>query len=134
VLRTSTRSIDFAGRVRGFGFSSEERLKRSSDVRFVCKNGGYAAVSGAKLFFLPNKRENNRIAFTFPRKFGNAVERNRARRLSRESFRLLKGKLKQGYDFALLVFPSKTDTGLCGRMEQLERLFVKARLFREALN
>ena len=56
-----------------------------------------------KLFFLANELPYNRIAFTFIRKYGNAVERNRARRLSREAYRLMKGDLKTGYDLVLLI-------------------------------
>jgi ribonuclease P protein component len=69
----------------------------------------------------------NRIAFTFARKYGNAVQRNRSRRLSREVYRLLKARLCTGYDLVLLVYPGK-DT-FNDRMEQLETLFQKAGLF-----
>ncbi|MBQ9701150.1 MAG: ribonuclease P protein component, partial [Lachnospiraceae bacterium] len=60
---------------------------------------------GAKLFVLPNDLERNRIAFTLPRNYGNAVERNRCKRLSREAYRELKAQLKLGYDMIFLVYP-----------------------------
>ena len=69
----------------------------------------------------------NRIAFTFARKFGNAVERNRSRRLSREVYRLLRNKIRKGYDLVLLVYPGR-DT-LSVRMEQMRELFTHAGLF-----
>jgi ribonuclease P protein component len=78
------------------------------------------------LFFRGNGLAHNRIAFTFARKYGNAVERNRARRLGREAYRYMRNRLKGGFDLVLLVYPGK-DT-LTGRQEQLKVLFSKAGL------
>jgi ribonuclease P protein component len=74
---------------------------------------------------------HNRICFTFQRgkSFGKAVARNRARRLGREAFRLLNGRLCGGNDFILLVYP-ETDMNLSGRLGQLESLFNKAGLLK----
>jgi ribonuclease P protein component len=97
------------------------------------------------LFYLENGLPHNRIVFTFARKFGNAVERNRARRLGREAYRLMKGGFKAGYDLALLVYPAKAGTAkqaakpdeakpiktrekLADRQNQLTILFKKAGL------
>jgi ribonuclease P protein component len=78
------------------------------------------------LFFLKNGLAHTRIAFTFARKYGNAVERNRARRVGREAYRYMRKGLKPGFDLVLLVYPGK-DT-LAGRMEQLKALFSRAGL------
>jgi ribonuclease P protein component len=92
------------------------------------------------LFVLKNELPYNRISFTLARKYGNAPERNRARRLGREAYRHLRSRLKTGYDLVLLVYP-----GLAGktaareragngrgsleiRLAQLESLFDKAGL------
>jgi len=84
----------------------------------------------------------NRICFSFfkaPRGSSasdglkcNAVSRNRARRLGREAFRLMKNRLKGGFDLILMVSPIPAD-GNCrlqGRQEQLESLFKKAGLLK----
>jgi ribonuclease P protein component len=86
---------------------------------------------------LKNGLEYNRICFALPRKFGNAVERNRARRLSREAYRHLRPRLRGGYDVVLLVFPEKgpeyarRGVNFAGRMEQARYLFAKSGLLRE---
>jgi ribonuclease P protein component len=75
----------------------------------------------------------NRICFSLVKGYGNAVSRNRARRLGREAYRLIKNRLLCGYDLILLVYP---DTGkilpkmpvLSDRTWQLESLFSKAGL------
>jgi len=86
---------------------------------------------------LENTLPYNRICFTFPGRskdkpgFENAVARNRARRLGREAYRLIKChlKAKAGYDFILLVYP-ESGMALSGRMEQLQSLFIKAGLLK----
>jgi ribonuclease P protein component len=60
------------------------------------------------LFFLENGLPHNRVVFTFARNYGNAVERNRAKRLGREAYRLLSSRLQGGFDLVLLIYPSGT--------------------------
>jgi ribonuclease P protein component len=75
---------------------------------------------------LENGLSHNRIAFTFGRKFGNAVERNRARRVGREAYRHIRHSISPGYDLVLLVYPG-SDV-FVKRFEQLRILFSKAGL------
>ena len=80
---------------------------------------------------LRNGLAYNRIAFTFSRKFGNAVERNYSRRLSREVYRLLRNELLKGYDLVLLIYPGRDD--FSARRDQMRELFSKAGLFNFSL-
>jgi ribonuclease P protein component len=130
-------------------FPRREHLKRREDIQAVFKQGASTSCFGARLFFLHKKEAGKRIAFTFARKFGNSVERNRARRLGREAYRHLRTGIKNGYDFVLLVYPVKNnfqsnglpdsgngdnslfpkDSGLSLRMRQMKVLLSKAGLF-----
>ncbi|MDR1363244.1 MAG: ribonuclease P protein component [Spirochaetaceae bacterium] len=92
-----------------YPFPRQERLKRREDIQAVFKRGASASCFGARLFFLHREGLGRRIAFTFARKFGNAVERNRARRLGKEAYRHLRSGIKSGYDFVLLVYPVKNN-------------------------
>jgi ribonuclease P protein component len=86
---------------------------------------------------LKNGLVENRICFALPRKFGNAAERNRARRLSREAYRHLRPRLAGGYDMVLLVYSGGNREAapvaetLFTRMKQLKNLFTRAALLRE---
>jgi ribonuclease P protein component len=109
-----------------FRFPRVERLKKREEIREVFNRGWIVSCSGAKLFVRKNEISRNRIAFTFSRKFGNAVNRNRARRVGREAYRYIRQGLKIGYDLVLLVYPGKDTFAV--RMEQLNSLFFKAGL------
>ncbi|MDR3174258.1 MAG: ribonuclease P protein component [Treponema sp.] len=109
-----------------FRFKREERLKKRDEIRAVFNRGKVVTCAGAKLFVLQNGFSFNRIAFTFARKFGNAVERNRARRVGREAYRHARNRLQRGFDLVLLVYPGKDS--FSARMKQVRVLFSKAGL------
>ena len=101
-------------------------MKRRNDIREVFGKGKRIGCKGAKLFVLQNSLPRNRICFTFPRGFGTAVQRNRAKRLGREAYRSLKPCLHNGYDLILLLYPQ--ELSLSGCIRQLQYLFAKAGL------
>jgi len=113
-------------------FRREEHLKKRKEIREVFGKGKQYNCLGAKLFVLKNDLPNNRICFTFSRGkgFKSAVSRNRARRLGREAFRLMKNRLEYGYDFILLVYPESHKAALSDRAMQLDSLFLKAGLLK----
>lgn len=114
------------GGARRFCLGRKDRLKARDDIKEAFARGRKAGCSGAKLFFRENGLAVNRVAFTFARKYGNAVRRNRSRRLSREAYRLTKADLKKGYDLVLLVYPGADSFE--ARTRQLAVLFEKAGL------
>jgi len=81
---------------------------------------------------MPNNLPYNRICFTFAagKKFGGAVARNRAKRLGREAYRLVKERILSGYDLILLLYPESGQMTLSDRMEQLQSLYKKAGFFK----
>ena len=76
--------------------------------------------------FRTNNLDYSRFMVTLVRKYGNAVERNRARRLAKEVFRLNKHRLKPGFDIVIIFFPDKDE--FINREYQMFKLFNKARL------
>ncbi|MDR0599644.1 MAG: ribonuclease P protein component [Treponema sp.] len=124
-------------------FRRREHLKKKVEIAGVFKKGRAVSCSGAKLFFLNNELPHNRVVITFARKYGNAVERNRARRLNREAYRLMRENLKTGYDLVILIYPRlfpkengkvEAKPGFAGKVSfsdsnaRLRNLFTKAGL------
>jgi ribonuclease P protein component len=87
-----------------FRFGRHERLKKRAEIIRVFRKGRQLSCPGLKFYFLNNGLPYNRIVVTFVKKYGNAVERNRARRVSREAYRLMRPLLKTGYDLAVLFY------------------------------
>jgi len=114
---------------RKFRFMRNERLKGRNNIQVVFKQGKSFGCHGAKLLVRKNDLTYNRICFTFPRGFGNAVKRNRSKRLSREAYRLLKQQLQYGNDLILIIYP-EIQASLTTRSGQLEFLFSKAGLLK----
>lgn len=107
--------------------TKRDRLKRSADIGRVFSSSTRVSCPGAKLVYRENEIGRNRFTVTLIRKYGNAVERNRAKRVAREAYRLLRRNLRDGFDMVLLLYPSE-DT-YANRSLQLNELMQKARLF-----
>ena len=107
--------------------TKEERLCGAARIRIMFKMGHRYSCDGAKLFVLPNKLPYNRFVCTFKRHYGSAVQRNKARRLSKEVYRQMKSQLVVGRDILLLVFPGGDTFAM--RVKQLNCLFEKADMF-----
>ena len=109
-------------------FTRQERVKRSEDIKNLFKKGSKIGIKGAKLFYSPNNFETNRVVFALPRGYGNAVERNYSKRLSREAYRLFKTHLNTSYDLLFLIYPG--NDSFLTRCVQIRTLCKKAGLTR----
>ncbi|MGP1437642.1 MAG: ribonuclease P protein component [Treponema sp.] len=89
-----------------FSLSKTERLSAKPYIKKVFKCGRKVSYMGATLFVLPSDLSYSRFLCTFRRGVGNAVLRNRVRRISKEIYRLNKHVLKNGFDMILLVSSS----------------------------
>jgi len=96
-----------------FTFRKEERLRKSRDFKKVFDHGKSLGGSTVAFYFLPNDLGFPRAGFIASKKVSKrAVDRNRAKRLMREVFRLNKHRLKP-YD---LVFIARK--GILGKKYQ----------------
>ena len=55
------------------------------------------------IYVIKNREKNVRIGITASKKIGNAVQRNRARRVIRESVRKIYPDLSNGFDFVFVA-------------------------------
>ena len=117
--------------MKSAGFTREEHIKKPSDFKNLFKNGKRASTAGAKLFYLPNGLDFNRIGFPLPRGFGNAVQRNQAKRFSRETYRNLKAHLNTGYDILFFFYSPSEKDSFSTRCVQFRTLCEKAGLVKK---
>ncbi len=85
-----------------FGFAKHERLRTSAEFRRVFDEKCSQANGWLVVYVAPNDLPFTRLGLSVSRKFGNAVRRNRFKRLCREAFRHAKTGLPSGLDLILL--------------------------------
>ena len=78
-------------------------LRKNKDFSNIYKKGKSVGDRFVVLFYRPNGLDYNRTGFLASKKVGNSVERNRARRLMKESYRKLSYGLPIGYDFIIIA-------------------------------
>jgi ribonuclease P protein component len=83
-------------------FPKEERLRKRRDFDKVFKEGKAFRGTIFNAYILKNDLGHPRIGIVVGRKFGGAVQRNRIKRLLRETYRLNKGLVGEGIDMVLL--------------------------------
>jgi len=71
-----------------FRFPRTDRLTARRQFTTVYEHGRRARAGAVTVFGLPNRLGRCRVGFTVTRKLGNAVARNRVKRLLREIYRL----------------------------------------------
>ncbi len=86
-----------------FSFSKHERLLKRKD--FVNLNRKGKRYYSQHFIVIARKNEFGitRLGITVTKKTGNAVVRNRIKRLVREFFRLNKASVSQGYDIVIIA-------------------------------
>lgn len=76
------------------GFPKSDRIRHTSDFEKVKKQGVRVRVKGITIVWLA--AEDKRLGLAVPRRAGNAVQRNRIKRVIREHFRLNRELFPQG--------------------------------------
>src|SRR5260370_28577168 len=90
-----------------FGFRKAEHLRSGADFRRVYDARRSQADGRLIIYACTSDLPYTRVGFSVSRKVGNAVHRNRLRRLYREAFRLTKHELPKGLD--LVLIPRRPD-------------------------
>lgn len=116
-----------------FGFPKSRRLRKSVEFERVYHGNVYAADDTLVMQGIPAGTDPIRIGISVSKKVGNAVVRNRWKRLIREAFRLLQSKLPIGLD--VVVRPRKgakpsfqeISKSILGLAQRIQRKLKKSR-------
>ena len=81
-----------------------ESLKRNYEFARAYKKGRQYKSKNIKLYVLDGERQKRRLGITVSRKaYGRSVDRNRVRRLVRESYRELENNIIRNTDMVFVV-------------------------------
>lgn len=101
-------------------------LKDNKAFQKCYRQGRYVVCGYVCAYFLPNRSPYNRLGITVTKKNGNAVVRNRIKRIIRAAYRLNEEKIPIGYD---VVFVGRNDIAEKSSAD-IER-FISGRLAKE---
>ena len=91
-------------------FRPDERIRRRAEYQKIYQKGFRLNGRFSTIFFLPNHQQTGRLGIAATKKFGGAVQRNRAKRLIREVFR--HNKLAPGFDVVVVPRRGLLETSL----------------------
>ena len=95
-----------------FSLTKADRISKRSEFRYISNFGKKLEDKYFIVLFCIGQTERSRLGLTVSRKVGNAVKRNRVKRLLREYFRLNRQKLDGNWDINIIAKKDAADLTL----------------------
>ncbi|WP_147802525.1 ribonuclease P protein component [Alkalicoccus halolimnae] len=109
----------------------QHRLKKNEEFQHVFQRGSSAANRQFVVYQLPRQEQTHiRIGLSVSKKLGNAVQRNRIKRLMKEVLRDLTEDLKQEYDVVIIARKPAASMELEEVTKSLRHVLKVAKLFK----
>ena len=80
-----------------------EMLKKNYEFKNVLSKGKFYRGKEIEIFILQNNKKRNFLGIAIGTKNGKAFQRNKAKRLIRESYKKLENSLIEGYNIVILM-------------------------------
>lgn len=103
-------------------FGKDEKIRKRSEYLTIYEQGVRKYSENFTVILLKNQGKTNRLGIAVSKKVGDAVKRNRIKRLVREFFRLNKHRLPSSQDIVIIgkkFTPAFTYKGVCTELEGL---------------
>ncbi|MCL2571890.1 MAG: ribonuclease P protein component [Defluviitaleaceae bacterium] len=115
-----------------------QSIKKTKSFKTVYDGGRHYVNLYFVVYAIANNEEFNRLGVTVSKKVGNAVIRNRVRRLIKESCRLKASMLRQGFDIVIVARATVGELPKEGSFikvdKSLKSLFSKLRLIKKEVD
>jgi len=111
-------------RLPSFSFGKERRIRRRTDFLRVQAVGQRASTAHFVLLVAarePDPAGCSRVGFVVTKKVGNAVQRNRIKRVCRECFRMWPELVPDGIDLVVIARAGADELGLAEVRSEWER-------------
>jgi ribonuclease P protein component len=106
-------------------FGRHERICKRRDYLTIYEQGVRSYSRHFTVIACGNQEGNSRLGITVTKKVGNAVQRNRIKRLLREFFRLNKSGLSSSQDIVIMAKKNAHALTYQDVCRELERLLIK---------
>ena len=106
-------------------------LKMNGDFRRLYNRGKAVTNPALVMYCMKNRAGICRIGITTGKKIGNAVERNRSRRIIREAFRSVVKDIDDGYDFVFVARAKTAEMKSDDLAKVMKKLFIKGNVINE---
>jgi len=113
------------------GVDKSRRIRKNSEYRLVYKYGKYEVSRLCVIYRMPVAKEPTKIGFVTGKKVGNAVARNRARRLMREVYRLHQHEIREGYHIVLVGRTKLSEVTYAEAEKDILYLLRRSKLLKE---
>ena len=101
------------------------RLKKRAAFAYVYRKGEKASARDLLLLSAKSK-EGLKIGLSVSKKVGNAVTRNRVKRLLREAIRPLTERIDDGFMYVIVAYPSIAEKDFFSVSKSVEQAFSRA--------
>jgi ribonuclease P protein component len=111
--------------MKELSFPKKKRLVSNTQFKAVLDNGRRRSNGVLTLYMAQNDCEYSRLGVSIGKSRGNAVIRNRLKRLIREAFRQNQQQIPAGVDYVLMIsprWPKKTNVEKTPKMPTFEQV------------
>ena len=108
--------------MKRFFFRSQQKLKKEKEFAAVFKKGKRLEVGTFKTYYMENGLPYSRLGVSISKRVGNAVFRNRIKRVVREWFRLSCSQFRKPMDMVFTfnkAIPEYTNKGLIKSLDEI---------------
>ena len=110
-----------------------EMLKKNYEFKIVLTKGKFFIEEEIEIFILKNNKKRNFLGIAIGTKNGKAFQRNRAKRIIRESYTKLENRLIEGNSIVILMNKNFCidDIKFSNVYEEMLKIFKKAKILQK---